>query len=149
MILISHRGNLTGPNPEMENNPDYIKEALHSGYDVELDVWLSKGKLLMGHDEPQYEISRRFLTAYRNRLWIHCKNVEIFVEFKKMDHEGEKLNYFWHQEDTLALTSQGFIWAYPGKQPIEGSIAVMPEVYNDNLAKVIGVCSDYVKNYKK
>ena len=34
MILISHRGNLTGKNPERENHPDYIKEALDLGFDV-------------------------------------------------------------------------------------------------------------------
>ena len=38
MILISHRGNINGPNPEMENNPEYIQKALDLGYDVEVDV---------------------------------------------------------------------------------------------------------------
>ena len=28
MILISHRGNINGPNPEMENNPEYIQKAI-------------------------------------------------------------------------------------------------------------------------
>jgi hypothetical protein len=27
MILISHRGNLTGKNPELENKPSYIADA--------------------------------------------------------------------------------------------------------------------------
>jgi hypothetical protein len=40
------------------------------------------------------------------------------------------------------------IWAYPGKQPIERSIAVMPEIFNDNVSTCIGVCSDYIENYK-
>ena len=39
MIFISHRGNLEGPNPERENNPDYISEALERVYSVEVDVW--------------------------------------------------------------------------------------------------------------
>ncbi len=25
MIIISHRGNIDGPNPDMENKPEYIK----------------------------------------------------------------------------------------------------------------------------
>jgi hypothetical protein len=40
------------------------------------------------------------------------------------------------------------IWAYPGKQPIKGSIAVMPEIYNDDLDSCMGICSDIVKKYK-
>ena len=39
MKLIAHRGNIDGPNPERENSPEYIEEALKAGYDVEVDVW--------------------------------------------------------------------------------------------------------------
>ena len=28
MILISHRGNINGSKPEMENKPEYIQQAL-------------------------------------------------------------------------------------------------------------------------
>ena len=31
MILISHRGNVYGPKPELENNPRYIQSALDAG----------------------------------------------------------------------------------------------------------------------
>jgi hypothetical protein len=55
MILISHRGNISGPNPEQENHPDYIWAAIQAGYDVEVDVWFENGKFMLGHDEPQYE----------------------------------------------------------------------------------------------
>ena len=56
-------------------------------------------------------------------------------------------HYFWHEEDTLTLTSRGVVWAYPGKQPIKGSIAVMPERSNDDVSICIGICSDYIKRY--
>jgi hypothetical protein len=58
------------------------------------------------------------------------------------------LHYFWHEEDTLTLTSKQYMWVYPGKQPIIGSIAVMPEIHNDKIKKCVGVCSDYIINYK-
>ena len=45
------------------------------------------------------------------------------------------------------MTSKGYIWAYPGKQPIKESIAVLPELYKDNISKCIGICSDYIINY--
>lgn len=53
----------------------------------------------------------------------------------------------WHAEDTIALTSHNWLWAYPDKQLILGSIAVIPELKNDNLDKCIGICSDFIKNY--
>ena len=60
MRLISHRGNLNGPNPERENHPDYIQDALWQRYDVEVDVWGIEGEyqmeLWLGHDEPLYRV---------------------------------------------------------------------------------------------
>ena len=145
MILISHRGNIEGRNPERENHPEYIDEAIGLGFDVEIDLWSIEGTLLLGHDEPQYGISQHWLNERVNKLWVHCKNVEA-IEW--MNTIGSFI-YFWHQEDTVTLTSFSHIWAYPGKQPIKNSIAVMPEIYNEEVEHCKGVCSDYIKNYKK
>jgi hypothetical protein len=149
MILISHRGNINGPNPDRENHPDYIMGALYQGYNVEIDVWYVNGKLMLGHDGPQYfyDFSSSTIKSFYDKLWLHCKNVDALLQLK--DSPLNQLNYFWHEEDTLTLTSKNYIWAYPGKQPIKGSIAVMPEIYNDNLSNCIGVCSDYIENYTK
>lgn len=143
MVLISHRGNLNGKIPENENHPEYIDEAIHAGFDVEIDLWVVNGKTYLGHDEPQYEVDYKwFIERYEN-LWIHCKNVES-LDFVR----SARLHWFWHEEDTLTLTSNGYVWAYPGKQPIKESIAVMPEIYNDNVDSCKGICSDYIINYK-
>jgi len=61
MILISHRGNISGPNQSLENHPDYILTALKGGFDVEIDFWCLKKKLFLGHDYPQYPIKKNFL----------------------------------------------------------------------------------------
>jgi hypothetical protein len=132
MILISHRGNLNGPNEVRENSPYYIMEAIAEGYDVEVDLWWVDGKVYLGHDEPQYEVSDEWLGERVDKLWIHCST---------------SLHYFWHEQDTLTLTSKNYIWVYPGKQPITGSIAVMPEIHNDDISKCLGVCSDFIKRY--
>ena len=145
MILISHRGNVEGKNLERENHPDYIDEAIALDYDVEIDIWMIKGVLFLGHDEPQYNIIQQWIHERFDKLWIHCKNIEAIEWFNMFDG----FNYFWHENDTLTLTSRGAIWVYPGKQPIKGSIAVMPEIYNDNLDNCLGICSDYIQNYKK
>ena len=61
MILISHRGNILGRKKQLENNPNYIDNALKLGYDVEVDVWSIDKQFYLGHDEPQYKIERSFL----------------------------------------------------------------------------------------
>lgn len=144
MILISHRGNIDGKCTERENHPDYIDEAIFFGYDVEVDVWSIDGVLFLGHDMPQYEIQQEWLLKRYDKLWIHCKNTLVIDWIRSV----KEFNWFWHEEDTLTLTSQQFIWVYPGKQPILNSIAVMPEIYNDETQHCKGICSDYIKKYK-
>lgn len=145
MILISHRGNVNGKVEEMENNPEYIDSALSKRYDVEIDIWSPKpGILMLGHDSPQYPIDIDWLKKRSDNLWIHCKDYSSLLYFTSSAY---KFNYFWHESDTLTLTSFNFIWAYPGKQPIRNSIAVLPEIHDDNIDTCIGVCSDYVEKY--
>ena len=144
MKLISHRGNINGKFKSYENEPNYIDKAILQGYDVEVDIWMLEGSLYLGHDEPQYGITQHWLNQRVDKLWIHCKNIEAVEWFSLI----QSFNYFWHQEDTLTLTSKGYIWAYPGKQPIKNSIAVMPEIYNDSVIQCLGICSDYIQNYK-
>jgi hypothetical protein len=143
MILISHRGNLNGKIEEKENHPSYIDEALNQGFEVEIDMWEINGRTYLGHDEPQYEVDDKWLSERMDNLWVHCKNVELLNWIR-----STSLHWFWHEEDTLTLTSKGYLWVYPGKQPIKGSIAVMPEMYNDDLNACVGICSDYIINYK-
>ena len=65
--LISHRGNINGCNPKLENTPDYIKDAIHLGYDVEIDIWYSNNTLWLGHDNPEYQIDLHFLLENANK----------------------------------------------------------------------------------
>jgi hypothetical protein len=147
MIYISHRGNINGKDIERENHPDYIDDAIRKGYDVEIDIWYKESKIWLGHDNPQYEISMRWLNDRKYKLWIHCKNLAAIelINWFKLDRG---LNYFWHQDDSVTLTSRGYIWAYPGKQPIKDSIAVLPEIYGDDVSQCIGICSDIIEEYK-
>ena len=147
MILLSHRGNLNGKQLENENHPDYILRALVAGYNVEVDVWFIDSKFKLGHDKPTYDFPFKLFENYFGKLWLHCKNVEAMVALNEFPNQ-HFLNYFFHQEDDITLTSKGYIWAYPGKQPIKNSIAVMPELNKDDLTKATGICSDYIKDYK-
>ena len=150
MILISHRGNINGKQPDKENHPDYIFDALRQGYNVEIDVWFVDGKFKLGHDFPTYDFPFELIEIHARNLWIHCKNINAITQFNiYFDSTSAYINYFWHQKDDVTLTLKGYIWAYPGKQPIKNSIAVLPEINNDDLTQAIGICSDYIKNYKE
>ena len=91
MRLISHRGNIAGKQPGLENMPEYIKDTLEKGYDVEIDVWWKNG-FLLGHDEPMYHVDLEFLK--NQKLWCHAKNIEALYEMQK-----NGIHCFWHQED--------------------------------------------------
>lgn len=148
MILIAHRGNIQCPNPIKENHPDYILEAVNKGYDAEVDVWKIDNKFILGHDGPQYEVDINFL--FNDHFWLHAKNMEAIVALNKHP-KNYLLNFFFHDTDACTLTSQGWIWVYPGKSILSNSsIAVMPERIRDqyDISKGGGICSDYVQFYK-
>jgi hypothetical protein len=146
MIYIAHRGNITGPDPKKENHPDYLRAAVKAGYHVELDVRYLDGSFILGHDNPQYEVHKSFLS--NNRFWVHAKDINTLHLL--MDR-GNYIHCFFHDTDDATITSQGWIWTYPGKPvPTARSIVVMPEripePYNISLSG--GICSDYVEKYK-
>jgi hypothetical protein len=146
MKLISHRGNISGPNPERENQPEYIFEALQAGYDVEIDVWFENGKFMLGHDEPQHEFPFELLDKNYPKLWIHCKNMEALSTLNMLDQNGDKINYFMHENDLGVLTSKGYIWS---TTLFERGILVMPEIFSKEPTELtLGVCSDYIEKYK-
>ena len=60
MIYISHRGNINGPNKKLENNPNYIKDAIKKGFSVEVDVNFKNNNFYLGHDKGQYKVSKNF-----------------------------------------------------------------------------------------
>ena len=145
MKLISHRGNLLGPNPEQENQPEYIAEALKQGYDVEIDVWFKDDKFMLGHDEPQYEFPFELIDQHYPKLWIHCKNIDALSKLNELDPNGSKVNYFWHENDLGVLTSKSYIWS---TNLINNGILVMPELFDKQpIETTMGICSDYIKNY--
>jgi len=143
MIFISHRGNLSGPNPELENNPSQVEKVLENGYNCEIDIRYKDGVYWLGHDKPQYEVSVWFLDKNCDKLWMHCKDIGALNHLTKYH---KNFNCFFHQTDDVVLTSQGFLWVYPGKELVEGSVCVMPERGYDslNIDKCYGYCSDYL-----
>jgi|MDTB01.2.fsa_nt_gb hypothetical protein len=143
-LLISHRGNTTGPSPDYENNPAYVNKTLSMGYDVEIDVWMSRSELYLGHDSPDYKVNIDFLK--RPGLWCHAKSLEALSLMV-----SNNIHCFWHNTDDYTLTSQGKIWSSPDSIISENCIWVMPEKSKQFIERkivsiqCIGVCSDIVK----
>ena len=149
--LISHRGNINGKNELLENNPDYIEVALSKGYDVEIDLWIDNDGFYLGHDAPTYPVTLNWLVERSLKLWVHCKDLKTIEELKRLEYENgiNSIHYFFHNTDDITLTSQGKLWVYPGNQPLKYSIAVLPEIHNEDVSKCYGICSDIIEKYKK
>ena len=144
MIWIAHRGNIKQKEPHLENHPDYLMAAIQKGYDVEVDVWLVDNNWVLGHDAPQYQVSSSFLA--HNQMWLHAKNLLALARLVK-----EKHHCFWHQEDDVTLTSRGYLWTFPGKELMPGSISVMPEFVQyspQELQRCAGICTDRIEYYQ-
>ena len=119
-INIAHRGNISGKT-NRENQQEYLLHAIESGYDVEFDLWRINESLFLGHDEPQYPVKEDFLLEVGHAAWIHCKNLDALYF---LNTTFPHLNYFWHQDDSYTLTSQGYIWTYPGNAVTDKSVIV-------------------------
>ena len=147
VILIAHRGNTNGPNPELENTPDYIDSAIDAGYECEVDLRVVDGRLFLGHDAPTHEITTKWLRRKKAHLYIHAKTKDT-VQWLLINGN---FNFFFHDKDEFTFTSEYHIWCYPAKEPIPFGINLMPEwngLEPGDLKGCIGVCSDYISKYK-
>ena len=119
---IAHRGNLYGPNPELENTIPHIDSAIGQGFKVEVDVWYINGTMVLGHDEPSdsdiinnYVVDGFFVNR-ANHLLVHCKNGEALCHMMGLSSEyGPACEFFFHDSDAYTLSSQSSIIAYPDK----------------------------------
>lgn len=143
MIKIAHRGNLFGPKPESENDPVNLVAAISQGFDVEVDIWMDNDGIYLGHDGPQYQVDETFIEDIKQHAWFHCKNIEALGYFTNNMPDAR---FFWHQNDDYTLTSNGYIWTYPGKTITNKSIIVLQQKMDLDIFKdAYGVCTDYLK----
>jgi len=146
MKYIAHRGLFNGPDVNLENRPEQIEQALNEGFDCEVDLWLIDSDFYLGHDRPDYAIRNEWLN--KPGLWIHAKNLAALKWLTETD-----LEYFWHEEDKFTLTSNNYIWTYPGNALTSRSVMVMPEYVDKSLenarnAQCYAICSDYVNQLR-
>jgi len=137
MVIISHRGNIKGPNPQLENNPDHIRTIIQH-YDCEIDVWKVGDKIFLGHDNPQYPVDVSFFNHIG--LWCHAKNLEALQFLLELG-----ITCFYHNIDDFTLTNNRYIWTYPGKPVTRRSIIVdLSTNWIEKNYDCYGVCVDYI-----
>jgi hypothetical protein len=137
MKLISHRGNLSGPDPEKENHPQQIYKVLSLGFHCEIDLWRINDRFWFGHDEPKYLADEVLL--HSKNLWIHAKNLEALHSLTP------DLRYFWHQNDDYTLTSDNFIWTFPENKTCNKCIIVdNNRNWRQKNYNCFGICTDYI-----
>lgn len=162
MLYISHRGNTLGPIPAFENTPDYIVAAIHRGFMVEVDLWGEVDgnfrTLWLGHDRPERPVRPEFLCQHNEHLVYHCKNIQAYAILKSIVVHPI---VFFHDRDDYTLTSNGWIWCYPGKPlpPMDSEVSgilVLPERFESfsNIPSyrtryaLSGICSDHVETLR-
>ena len=145
MKIISHRGNINGPDLNRENKPWAIDECLFYGFDVEIDLWVDNNKLFLGHDKPEINISKYFLNSISEFAWIHAKNFQA-INFLKIE-KTFKLNWFWHETDKMTLTSKGIPWCYPHNY-IDGGVTVCSTIQSIPT-NIYGICTDFPVKIKE
>jgi len=143
MKIISHRGNIDGSKPELENSPDYLINAISHGFDIEVDLWVINDEVYFGHSDPAYPIDKKFFKKIKPFAWFHCKNLEAI----NYCFTQKKIKYFWHQNDDFTLTNNNYIWTYPNKDITKRSIIVDLSGFKFIDKIPYGVCTDYPYNY--
>ena len=98
-LLISHRGNLSGPDKLFENNPSHIEKNVLPKYDCEIDLrYNDKNKTFyLGHDTFEHKITLDWLWNLKINFGFTVKTFSLSIIFLI----NVDLNYFWHQKMIL------------------------------------------------
>lgn len=145
MKIISHRGNLKGRVPNKENRPSYIDCAIQLGYDVEVDVRYINNQFWLGHDTPDYKVSVEWLNKRKDKLWIHCKDIQSSQRLTSLPVD---FKFFCHSNDPYILTSTGHLWVHDLTLNLDNQ-CIIPllsenEIKSNKINYIYAVCTDYV-----
>jgi hypothetical protein len=140
--FIAHRGNITGPEPTFENRIEYLLHAYDTCGGIECDIQMHNGQLYFGHDDPQEIVSPDLIM--QDNWFCHAKDLDSLSALLELG-----AHTFWHQKDTVTLTSKGFIWCYPHIHHADSKRSVWTDfddefVTVDSLNQIdaYGLCGD-------
>lgn len=143
MIFISHRGNVNGRVPELENKPSNILKVIEKHL-IEIDIWNIEGRIYLGHDNPEYLIDLKFIEQIKPKTFFHAKNLNIIKILNNLN-----CRWFLHDKDSFTFVQnveKKMIWGFPeiiNFIPKDFDVCI---VSNNNHVDFNGyVCSDYLK----
>ena len=140
MLYISNRGNLSGRNPEEENSLEYLQEAVANGYCVKTDVWVIRGRLVTGVEEPTKAINLNNFA--KDRMLIRARNSPALLFLLENGY-----HCYWRESDNIILTNKNFVLSF-NNSLIPKSIVMNPEdnpIYD--WSDYLGLCSDFISGY--
>lgn len=143
MIKISNRGNVFGVIKHAENTQEYLEEAIKSGFNVKVDLWVINNQMCSGESYPSYRINfNEILTP--GKVLFEIKNNAAFSFI--VNHQ---LHGFIKNENGITFTSKGIPLSY-GPNIADNTVAFFPENEpHDKIKKMnlIGICGDFIGNY--
>lgn len=107
MILLAHRGNLRGAEPQLENIPARIDEALQLGFGIETDIRRSRsGDLYISHDTA-FELAGRSADDHA-LLWRQFPEQPIALNVKETGYASQLVEFLSRHD----LLSQVFLFDF-------------------------------------
>lgn len=165
--IVSHRGNLSGPDPDKENSPESIKLALNMGFLVEVDIQrldFSSWKAFLGHDKSRYEVSLDFLIDKYDRIICHLKYPEDYLNLMHVPSKwGDKLiglTFFFNDKDyvtpinkLVAMRQDGPVWESRGlwvwKNPLIHKAPTTSDFLHSSRATFMTVLPEDADRYRE
>lgn len=142
-IIISHLGNIDGRKPELENTLPYIQAALKAGWHVCVDVAFRNGGFLLPHEHGFHPAPPALLS--KQRVWCRASDPETMDALCNINAHS-----FLVSLDFMSLTSAQFLWTLPPHALVSRSIAVYPELADDDWLQNFepaGLCSNEPTRY--
>jgi len=129
MIVLAHRGNLRGPDPQRENSPDSIAAAISSGFGIETDLRrAADGNFYISHDPMQP--SPRNALAIHAALWRSNSNVTVALNIKETGNETQLIG----ELNALGVAAQVFLFDMELIEPVAGGMAARFHALDSRIA---------------
>lgn len=118
MIILAHRGNLRGPDPERENSPESIGGAIAAGYGIETDVRFAPDfGFYISHDaKPPTQASALEVHA---EIWRRDPGCLVALNIKEIGNEARLLELL----NALDVADQVFLFDMELIEPRRGEMA--------------------------
>ncbi len=161
MIVIAHRGNVSGPEDGNENKEKYLKSAINQGFMIEVDLWAGLDLVpSLGHErQSAVRTTSEFLNSIAAMTFFHCKNLQAVYYLSTYIHNPRW--FIHHADESVAISnsepSNIKIWRHSSVGPATDAVWAMPEskvgsCHRDLVKafretdKVAGaVCTDYAR----